>query len=568
YMLDGLPIDAFVEPQSLSVNAFERIELQRGPASVLYPNYLSMDFSGNQSPLTGTTNIILKEHIDQEMTEVEAHYGSYNTAGGGFYHQQNADNLHLFIGGDYETSDYSNYGTNPSWLNMLGDPEYEKNKFYFKSTLYINDNDTHKVSLFVQHTAHDGDAGRLNRDFKHRYWTINGDYALPIRDDLTANLKLGYRSYERKWEEDNYPENLALASEDSVEQDIVPVDLYLSYDHLEGAVLTAGTDYQTVTYKTFSEADQKIANNDADASQYGLYLQEELPFSDFLFRAGVRYSYTRHDISQLSGVTPGNDEESWDEVIYSFGTRYHLNSSVDVFANVGTSFVAPSLKSVGGTINMEDKGVAGYNGQLPNPDLKPERGTGYDVGVDIAPLDRLSISARGFLNVVDDQIVQIVISDDPSQSQDINAGDTTTYGVELEVKHKPFTWLNSFANYTYTYSEISNDTDPDQDGTEVPFVPEHMGNIGATVQMPMEMELSVYLHLAGNIYDGNSRASRTKFNSYELLNVNLKKTLIQKTGYKVDAYMDLYNLTNNQFKMPWQYQDPGFCATAGVKVTL
>ena len=65
YMLQGLPVDAFVDPMSLDLSAIERIEVQRGPASVLYPNYLSQDFAGNQSPLAGTINLILKEKIDK-----------------------------------------------------------------------------------------------------------------------------------------------------------------------------------------------------------------------------------------------------------------------------------------------------------------------------------------------------------------------------------------------------------------------------------------------------------------------------------------------------------------------
>src|SRR5690606_30867820 len=44
YLLDGLPIDSFVDPMSLDPWAFERIEAHKGPASVLYSNYLTMDF--------------------------------------------------------------------------------------------------------------------------------------------------------------------------------------------------------------------------------------------------------------------------------------------------------------------------------------------------------------------------------------------------------------------------------------------------------------------------------------------------------------------------------------------
>ena len=73
YMLQGLPLDAFVDPMSLELSAVERIEVQRGPASVLYPNYLSQDFAGNQSPLAGTVNLILKEKIDKLLHDFRRH---------------------------------------------------------------------------------------------------------------------------------------------------------------------------------------------------------------------------------------------------------------------------------------------------------------------------------------------------------------------------------------------------------------------------------------------------------------------------------------------------------------
>ena len=111
YMLDGLPIDSFVDLQSLDSWAFQRIEDQRGSASVLYPTYLAMDFAGNQSPLAGTANFILKERVESTRTRASAYYGSYNTIGGRFFHQRAAGNLHLFFGGHHEDSDYTYYGT-------------------------------------------------------------------------------------------------------------------------------------------------------------------------------------------------------------------------------------------------------------------------------------------------------------------------------------------------------------------------------------------------------------------------------------------------------------------------
>jgi hypothetical protein len=48
-----------INNQDIETNILSRIEVQRGPASVLYPNYLSQDFAGNQSPLAGTVHWIV-----------------------------------------------------------------------------------------------------------------------------------------------------------------------------------------------------------------------------------------------------------------------------------------------------------------------------------------------------------------------------------------------------------------------------------------------------------------------------------------------------------------------------
>ena len=61
YLLDGLPIDNFVDAMSLDPWAFERAELHKGPAAVMYGNYLTMDFAGNTTPLAGITNWIIRD---------------------------------------------------------------------------------------------------------------------------------------------------------------------------------------------------------------------------------------------------------------------------------------------------------------------------------------------------------------------------------------------------------------------------------------------------------------------------------------------------------------------------
>jgi len=87
YLLDGLPIDAFADAMALDPWAVERVELYKGPAAVMYPNYLTMDFAGNEAPLAGITNFIVRDKIDAPASRVRIGQGSYKTTNAGFYHQ-------------------------------------------------------------------------------------------------------------------------------------------------------------------------------------------------------------------------------------------------------------------------------------------------------------------------------------------------------------------------------------------------------------------------------------------------------------------------------------------------
>jgi iron complex outermembrane recepter protein len=567
YLLDGLPIDSFVDTMSLDPWAFDRAELHKGPASVLYSNYLTMDFAGNQTSLAGTTNLILKDKIDQQATRILAGYGSWNTLNTRAYHQDHKDNWHYFFGVNYEKSDYANYGTIPSWLNMIDDPSYEKTKIYGKVSYYF-DKDDH-LSLFVHHTDHTGDAGRPNRDYDHSYDTINLDYFNQLTQQINLQVKTGYRGYHRAWNEDNYPTNLALREHDGVDQDIFPSDLTVNIKHSGNSILTAGVDSQIASYETYAETNgiRSIGNN-VDAKSYGVFLQDKyLLLNDKLvLRGGGRFNRTEHSYDMISGGEPGDDSHSWNKFLWSAGARYNFVPQVAVYTNVGTSFMAPSAKSVGGTLRASDFGVVGKNGQLPNPDLDPESGIAYDAGMDFEPTKNLKLGIRGFLNKVDDAIVENVVSANPSQTKSINAGEATSYGVEITIDHKLTESLKWFANMTYTSTEVKNSLDPDQDGSDLSFSPDYLANLGVSATLPYKFTISPYLQWVGNYYDSTSISGRSKFGSYAVLNLKIEKTVYTTPGYELVATLDLNNLTDNKYEMPWQFQDPGFNAFASLEL--
>jgi iron complex outermembrane recepter protein len=570
YMLQGLPIDAFVDPMSLDLSAFDRIEVQRGPASVLYPNYLSQDFAGNQSPLAGTVNLILKDNIEKPLTRVSASYGSYNTLDGQLYHEGNAKNLSYFAGASYEMSDYTNYGTENSWLNMQKDPEYRKTKLFGGLTLHPGNDGKQKLTLFVNKTFHTGDAGRLYRGYNNDYGIINTGYSVELSDRVNLQAHMGLRQYNRTWQESKFNELDTLLSKNGVVQNIVPVDVAVFIKHDKNNLLVVGSDYQGASYSTWSDPLQgyKTYGNKSRATQAGLYAQEEIHIEGLIIRAGLRYSYINNNIDFINGGAPGIKSNDWSSLIWSAGIRYKVNANISFYANGGNSFLTPGLKSVGGTINLEDRGVPGRNGQLPNPDLKPEAGLGVDAGTDISLPANLKFSFRGFVINIDDAIIDNVVSQNPSQTQSINAGKSSSTGFEVEIKQQIASYLHWFVNYTYMKTTVENEYDEDQDGTEIPFAPAHIANLGISISTSFGLSVSPYLSYNGGYYDSSSKNGRTFFKPGELLNIYVAQVLAGNENYKVELFGQFYNLTDNRFEMPWQFQNTGFSGMGGLRVTF
>ena len=572
YMLDGLPIDGFVDLQSLDSWAFQRVENQRGSASVLYPTYLAMDFNGNQTPLAGTANFILKERVRSTRTSASVYGGSYNTIGGRFFHQRAAGNLHLFFGGHHEDSDYTDYGTEGSWLNMIDNPEYEKTKMYMRGTYFLDDSGQ-RASIYAHRTWHTGDAGRPNRDFGHTYTTLNAGYTKPLSERMTATAKVGYRDFVRRWEEDNFArdenekvitESLSLRSEDGVDQSVVPADVSVSILTRESDVLTVGADYQRVSYETFNEADQPKPANDGTATSIGLYAQEEFRWNSIILRAGARYTTISQDVDLLQGAAPGQDSQSWNKLLYSAGARYNQSEDLSVYTNFGTSFRAPSLKSVGGTIPVGSKD----SGHLPNPDLEPESGTSIDLGVNYRPMEGLQVGLRGFNIVIDDQIAQIVVEGTDNQAQNINAGQTTTNGAELEVTHRLSDMVEWFGTYTYTSAEVTdNPTNRSQEGAKMNFVPETAIGLGAHLTLAQGLRATLTAQSYSGIYEGISNDAEP-LDGYILVNARVQYGVSTRDGYDLTLFLEPYNITNQTFAMPWGFQDPGFSANAGLMVSF
>jgi outer membrane receptor protein involved in Fe transport len=569
YLLDGLPIDSFADGISLDPWAFERVEAHKGPASVLYANYLTMDFAGNLAPLAGTTNFIIRDQVEVPLTRVLAGVGSWGTYTGRLYHQGRAGQTSYLFGGYAETSHYTQYGLEDSWLQTTEDPNYDQLKVYGKVSQALGRAD-HRLSLFAHHTGHRGDSGRSNRDFHHNYSTLNLAYDNPLSARLHVQFKAGLREYRRRFNNDNYPVNLATAGQDETRQRILPVDFTVNLIHGEGHLLTLGADSQWVDYSTTltDTAGVSRRDNEVQARSMGVYVQEKLQLADWVLRTGLRYNRIEHDYQLLGGLVPDTNQAAWEKTLWSLGARFNPNPRWSFYANSGTSFMAPAAKQVGGTLPPPDQTPVTYPGQLPNPGLSPETGWGSDLGLDWWPGERLSVGARLFYNRIEDAIVENVVSASPSRTLSVNAGRATAAGVEIDLEHQVSARWQWFANATYSATEIHNPNDPDQDGNAIPFAPEWMANLGLTARLPGQSTVSARYRRIGRYYDSSSATTRLAYGDYGILCLRLQKSLYRDAERALSLTLDLNNLLDERFAMPFSFEDPGFNAFAALNLVF
>jgi iron complex outermembrane receptor protein len=574
FLFQGLPVDAFVDPMALDLSAISRIEVQRGPASVLYPNYLSQDFAGNQSSLAGTVNLIMKEHIDKDQTNLKLGYGSYNTKTGNIYHQTLANNnIAAFVGANVETSDYTSYGQPHSWLDTIIAPKYTKTRLLGGFIWGNSPESKQKFTIFLNQTFHNGTLGRPNRGFNHNYSLLNAAYTFKFIPDATFAFKTGLRRYDRQWQNDNYNPSATIKdysynSSDNVVQTIIPADISVNYKYSENFSVIAGADGQYGQYNTFNQAIGKDwkSLNDAISFQTGAYIQPEVHIENLTLRAGGRYNYLQNNITLFGGSKPGNENQSWNALLWNAGLKYNIDKIASVYANAGNSFLTPGLKSIGGTIAANDTTA----GQLPNKDLKPESGLAFDAGFDLYLADGLKFGARYFRYFIKDAIIDVVMKNNISQTRSENADTSIVNGIEVSISHKVSNSFSWFANYTNTKSIAYNDTNDNKQilrDAQTPFVPLHSGNAGFSVSLTGDLIISPYVHVTCKIYDGMNK-TRVPFDGHEVININITKHIIDYKLYNITAFADLYNITDRKFDMPWAFRDPGFSFMAGIKATF
>lgn len=292
--------------------------------------------------------------------------------------------------------------------------------------------------------------------------------------------------------------------------------------------LSAGLEWQKDKITAFDGYSNPLARSEKQTAVYGLAQVSIL------------------DRIELNGSLRYDDPQYFDAVTtWNGGAVLHLPEiGGRVYAAYGTSFKAPSLS--------ERFASSVYTN--PNPDLRPEHGKsfemGLDAGTDIGSSGHIGVSATYF-----DTRIRDLIEYDGATSSNRNVGRAKIDGYELSVTAKAGDLIDLRVNYTRT--NAFNDTT----GARLLRRPKHSWSGSLTVRPVAPLSLTAEYLRRGERDDvlyaptspwgpGGGYLGNGSVDAYSLVNFTARYKLVEQ----VELFTTLRNAFDEKYEEPDSYR--------------
>lgn len=201
-------------------------------------------------------------------------------------------------------------------------------------------------------------------------------------------------------------------------------------------------------------------SHDITTEQLGLYFQDQVRYDGLVLLAGGRYDLFKasDDKTGLSPASDGTQTADHNQFSYRIGAMYELENGASPFVSYATSF--------------EPAAGTDINGHS----LKPQLGEQVEFGVKYLSADRSQqLTASYFYITKKDSIAPDPA--DPSYRAKVQLGEVRSQGMEVEGRWFVTEDWDVNASYTYVDMEVTQDANPDLEGTTPIYVPTHAANL-------------------------------------------------------------------------------------------
>jgi len=209
-----------------------------------------------------------------------------------------------------------------------------------------------------------------------------------------------------------------------------------------------------------------ISDREIETRRLGVFIQDRVSFSDsFFLLAGLRYDTVEQTVTNNpTDFEPTSTEttQNNDALIPRVGVVYKPIEEISLYASYSQSF-APNPETT-----SDGEG------------LDPERGEGFELGVKSELLEGRLFATLAYFNITK----QNVASEDPDDPFSFVAtGEQESQGIELDVSGEILPGWNIIASYAYIDAEVSEDNIIEV-GNRLPNAPEHSAGLWTTYQIP------------------------------------------------------------------------------------
>lgn len=483
----------------------ERVEVLRGPASVLY----------GSNAMGGVIDIVTRQMKEEgSKTDIQAAYGSYNTLQTEVTNRLKRGRFSSIVTGSYNRSD----GHRP-------DMDFEQYGGYAKLGYDFNDRWKLWGDVNVTHfnASNPGTVAAPYIDNDSRITRGMASAALENHYRRTSGALSFFYNWGRHKINDGYhpgeePQTAHFNSKDRM----MGISWYQSASLFEGNRITAGFDYQHFG----GESWYKVLATGEKQPQVDKQLDELAGYVDFRQNIGSWLSLD-------AGLRVDHHSHTGTEWIPQGGLAFHLPRQAELKAMVSKGFRNPTIRE----LFMFSK----------NPDLLPESLVSYELAYTQRLCDNSLTYGLNLYYINGKNIIQV----DPAQRKNVNTGHIENWGAEATVAYRFNAHWQADANYSWLHMEHP-----------VLAAPEHKLYVGANYQQGRWTAASGVQYIRG-LYTSVTQGQE-KQETFVLWNLNISYRLCNFASLFVKGE----NLLAQRYEINAGYPMPKATFMGGVHVNF
>jgi vitamin B12 transporter len=544
-LIDGVAVNAdggFFDFSHLTTDNIDRIEIVRGPASVLY----------GADAVTGIVQIFTRKGSADSRASLGLRGGTYRSldvdgdaSGGNARGQYSVGAAQHSTNGILPFNNQYRNGTLSSAVSVgnaaTGDAKlsarYTAAEFHYPTD--FNGQPVDSNSYRTQHRLTLGlDAGRNLSDFAQARFLASTNEV----SDLTEDIAVPFGG--------TTPEHSAFKSRGYRRN----AEGRLSFFLPTNATVTAGANYEA-EHERSSNGSGPVGGATIETDSFDASRHNVAYYSELLGNPDDRFSYT------LSGrVDDNSDYHRF--TTYRLGGNAEIISGIRLRASLSTAFNAPAFSELQPTLFT-----------VGSPNLRPERSRSAEVGLTGAWAELIRVSA-GYFNQRFSDLIQFVNGGPPDfKGSYANLTGASSNGYEAELALLPLNNWHGSASYTIVNPRVT-EVPPGFQGASVGDAlirrPSHSGSLVVGYSRPASVNVGATVNYVGKRPDTDFSqfpSPRVTLPAYAKVDLSVELPIFSpaRHGFTLNARVE--NALNKRYADALHFAAPGRTVLIGARAS-